>query len=69
LFETMLVASGRVTIGRPTYAIKAPTGPRVLQSVIADGWRIWSTLMDRLSSLETMSGLTEDSGADRGSCL
>lgn len=37
--ETMLVASGRGTIGRLTYAIKAPTVQRVLQSVIADGPR------------------------------
>ena len=35
----MLVASDRATIGRPTYAIKAPTVRRVVQGVIADGPR------------------------------
>jgi hypothetical protein len=58
-FETMLVASGRLTIGRPTCSIKVHAGRRVLRSVIADGQRIWMRSMDRLPSLETMFGLTE----------
>jgi hypothetical protein len=55
----MLVASDRVTIGRPTYAIKAPSRRRVLRSVVADGRRIWILSMDALPSLETLFGLTE----------
>src|SRR5258707_1404538 len=58
-FETMLVASDRVTIGRPTYAIKAPSGRRVLRSVLADGQRIWILSRDTLPSLATLFGLTE----------
>jgi hypothetical protein len=58
-FETMLVASDRVTIGRPTCAIKAPPDGAILQSVIAGGQRIWIVAMATLPSLETMFGLTE----------
>jgi len=56
-FETMLVESDRVTIGRPPYVIKT-AGPRTPRSVMVGGQRIWIVSLNTLPSIDSVFGLT-----------
>lgn len=63
-FETMVVESDRVTIGRPAYVIQADAGPRPPLSVVSDGQRIGIVSLDTLPSIESMLALTTWMGHD-----